>query len=110
VRALGEWFDYMADADAPGGCLLTSVATEFDGRPGPVRDAVLEALSSWSGYVAGELRAAVERGELAAETDVDQLVFELNGVALATEQALQLHHDPAAPDRARRAVARLLSR
>jgi hypothetical protein len=86
------------------------VATEFDGRPGPVRDAVLEALSSWSGYVAGELRAAVERGELAAETDVDQLVFELNGVALATEQALQLHHDPAAPDRARRAVARLLSR
>jgi hypothetical protein len=42
------------------------------------------------------------------DADLDQLAFELNGVILATDQAIQLHHDPAAPDRARRAMERLL--
>ncbi|MEV8637161.1 TetR/AcrR family transcriptional regulator [Streptosporangium sp. NPDC051023] len=105
----GEWIDYMLDGDAPGGCFITSVASEFDGRPGPVRDAVLAALSGWSAYVEGEIRAAVEAGDLPGETDIDQLAFELNGVALAADQAIQLHHDPAAPSRARRAIGRLLA-
>jgi AcrR family transcriptional regulator len=108
TRAFAEWIDYMAGAEGHGGCFLTSVATEFDGRPGPVRDAVLAALSRWSEYVAAELRSAVDAGELPADTDVDQLVFELDGIALAARQAIQLHADPAAPDRARRAIGRLL--
>ncbi|GAA3507539.1 hypothetical protein FHR32_001107 [Streptosporangium album] len=54
--------------------------------------------------------AAVEAGELPDETDADQLAFELNGVALAAGQAIQLHHDPEAPTRAHRAITRLLSR
>ncbi|GAA4606974.1 TetR/AcrR family transcriptional regulator [Actinoallomurus liliacearum] len=110
ARAFGEWIDSMADDEGNAGCFITSVATEFDGRPGPVRDAVLAALASWAGYVAAELRAAVEAGDLPGDTDVDQLVFELNGVALAAEQAIQLHRDPAAPERARRAIDRLLGR
>ncbi|MEV4188282.1 TetR/AcrR family transcriptional regulator [Streptosporangium canum] len=109
ARVFEEWVGYMQDDEAPGGCFLTSVATEFDGRPGPVRDAVLAALSDWSAYVTGEIRAAVEAGELPAETDVDQLVFELNGVALAADQATQLHRDPSVPSRARRAIGRLLT-
>jgi len=108
ARAFDEWIDYMAGGEGHGGCFLTSVATEFDGRPGPVRDAVLEALAAWSAYVASELNTAVDNRELPERTDVDQLVFELNGVALAADQAIQLHHDPQAPTRARRAVARLL--
>jgi len=49
------------------------------------------------------------RGELPPDTDIDQLVFELNGITLATDQATQLHHDPTAPTRARRAIDRLLN-
>jgi AcrR family transcriptional regulator len=109
-RAFGEWIDYMADGEGHGGCLLISAATEFDGRPGPVRDAILAALSGWAGYVAADLRTAVGEGELPPDTDVDQVAFELQGVALAAEQAIQLHRDPAAPARARTAVRRLLGR
>ncbi|WP_248962914.1 TetR/AcrR family transcriptional regulator [Sphaerisporangium perillae] len=109
AAVFGEWIDYMQDGKAPGGCFVTSVATEFDGRPGPIRDAVLAALSSWSAYVIGEIRAAVDAGELPPETDADQLAFELHGVVLAADQAIQLHHDPAAPTRARRAITRLLT-
>ncbi|GAA4621847.1 TetR/AcrR family transcriptional regulator [Actinoallomurus vinaceus] len=109
TRAFDEWIAYMAD-EGHGGCFLTSVATEFDGRPGPVRDAVLAALSRWSDYAAAELRTAVDAGDLPPDTDVDQLVFELGGVGLAAGQAIQLHRDPAAPERARRAIDRLLGR
>lgn len=108
ARSFGEWIDYMAEDEGHGGCFLTSVASEFDGRPGAVRDAVLEALAAWSAYVAAELNAAVDNRELPERTDVDQLVFELNGVALAANQSIQLHRDPLAPTRARRAIARLL--
>jgi AcrR family transcriptional regulator len=107
--AHGEWLDYMAGSAGPVGCFLTSVAAEFDGRPGPVRDAVRDALASWSEFVAGELRAAVAAGELPADTDLDQLAFELGGAVLAAQQAIRLHGDPTAPDRARRAIDRLLA-
>ncbi|MET7702668.1 TetR/AcrR family transcriptional regulator [Streptomyces sp. NPDC005485] len=109
TRAFDEWVDYMAEAEGHGGCFLTSVATEFDGRPGPIRDAVLEALAAWSAYVRAELRTAVETGELPPDTDVDQVAFELDGVVLAANQSIQLHRDPRTPARARRAIARLLA-
>ncbi|MET9904164.1 TetR/AcrR family transcriptional regulator [Streptomyces sp. NPDC006446] len=108
TRAFEEWIAYMAEDEGHGGCLLTSVASEFDGRPGPVRDAVLAALDAWTAYVSAELTTAVETGQLPERTDVDQLVFELGGVILAADQSIQLHRDPQAPTRARRAIARLL--
>jgi hypothetical protein len=38
------------------------------------------------------------------------VAIELQGVALAAEQGIQLHRDPSAPARARTAVRRLLGR
>jgi AcrR family transcriptional regulator len=108
--AFGAWIDAMAGQDAATGCFLTSVASEFDGRPGAIRDAVRAELGRWSDYVAAELRTALRAGELAADTDVDQLLFELDGVVLAARQAIQLHADTKGPDHARRALARLLDR
>ncbi|MEU4088423.1 TetR/AcrR family transcriptional regulator [Streptomyces aureus] len=108
ARTYDEWIAYMAEREGHGGCFLTSVATEFDGRPGPVRDAVLAALGTWTAYVKDELGTAVATGGLPAGTDVDQLAFELGGVVLAAGQSIKLHRDPQAPERARRAVARLL--
>jgi Transcriptional regulator len=108
TRTYDEWIAYMAEGEGHGGCFLTSVASEFDGRPGPVRDAVLAALGAWTAYVLAELDAAVETRQLPERTDVDQLAFELGGVILAAGQSIKLHRDPQAPTRARRAIARLL--
>ncbi|WP_405917920.1 TetR/AcrR family transcriptional regulator [Streptomyces sp. NBC_00728] len=108
TRTYDEWIAYMAEGEGHGGCFLTSVASEFDGRPGPVRDAVLAALGAWTAYVLAELDTAVETRQLPERTDVDQLAFELGGVILAAGQSIKLHRDPQAPTRARRAIARLL--
>jgi AcrR family transcriptional regulator len=109
TRAFGEWIDYMTEDEDHHGCILTSIATEYDERPGAIRDAVLAALSQWSAYVNTDLELAIEAGELPADSDPGQLQFELAGVILATQQAILLHHDATAPERARRAIHRLLS-
>jgi AcrR family transcriptional regulator len=105
------WVTYLdREREAfPGGCLFTASAVEFDGREGPVRDAVARLYTVWRRRLTRDIRAAVELGELPADTDPDQLVFELNGIYFALNHSVQLFGDRTAPDRARRALRRVLS-
>ncbi|MFI9298871.1 TetR family transcriptional regulator C-terminal domain-containing protein [Kitasatospora aureofaciens] len=101
------WIDYLEHGGiAEGGCFLTAAATEFDGRPGPVRDAVAQAAGRWLAYLEHLAAAAVETGDLPPDTDPAQIAFELNGIAMSANQAIQLQRDDAAPQRARRAMHR----
>lgn len=100
--------DYLEAPLLPGGCLMTAALTEFDGRPGPVRDAVAEVWSRWRQQLRADLAAAVENGELPGGFDVDQALFEIVAAGLALNAAMQLQHDEAAADRARRAIERAL--
>lgn len=99
---------YLEAPLLPGGCLMTAALTEYDGRPGPVRDAVAEAWSRWRNQLRADLTAAVENGELPAEFDIDQALFEIIAAGLALNAAMQLQHDRAAAGRARRAIERAL--
>jgi hypothetical protein len=90
---------------------VTAAATEFDGRTGPVRDAVVADSALWRTMLEREVEVAVRAGELPPDTDPELLAFELGGIALATNQAAQLHGDEAAAEaHAGRAVERLLGR
>ncbi|MEU0564714.1 hypothetical protein ABZ297_04840 [Nonomuraea sp. NPDC005983] len=53
----------------------------------------------------GDAAALAHAGDLPGDTDPDQVVFELLGVLMSLNHALQLHQDDRAPARARRAVA-----
>ncbi|MEU1935802.1 TetR/AcrR family transcriptional regulator [Streptomyces coeruleorubidus] len=109
LSALCEaWVSYLERELLPGGCFFTAAAAEFDGRDGPVRDAIAGLDSLWRRDLSIHIRRAVTVGELPADTDPDQLVYELVGIMLALNHSLQLHHDKQAPGRARRAVQRLL--
>jgi AcrR family transcriptional regulator len=102
VAACTSWMTYLAGDVFPGGCFLTAAATEFDGRPGPVRAAVAAALATWLGALERDARIAVDAGELAPDTDPRALVYELNALALAANQARQLFDDDEAPARSLR--------
>jgi AcrR family transcriptional regulator len=104
-----RWIDLISGDTWPSGCFWTASSAEFDGRPGPVRDALAEALQQFDRAMEREVSRAVDAGELAPDTDPAQIVFELRGVVMATNQQLQLHEDPAAPRRAKAAVRRILS-
>jgi hypothetical protein len=109
LRALCEsWISYLERGVLPGGCFFTAAATEFDGRDGPVRDAVAGLYSRWLRDLRGHVRRAVHHGDLPPDTDPDQLVFEIVGIMLALNHVAQLQADPSAAGRARRAVDRLL--
>lgn len=109
VAACERWIGYLAEEALPGGCFIVTTSAEWDAREGPVRDAVLAAQSRWLRTLQADAEVAVRARELPADADPAQLTFELNGVAMSLNQALQLFHDPLAATRARRAVARILA-
>lgn len=94
----------------PGGCFLTTASVEFDNRPGPVRDAVAETMRRWHGLLEREARIAIDNGELDPARDPADVAFELNALAMAANNAFQLHGDKSAFPRARRAMERVLAK
>jgi AcrR family transcriptional regulator len=99
---------YLEREVFPGGCFLSAAAAEFDGRPGPVRDAVAAASRAWCDQLEGQAGIAVAKGELPAGTDPAQVAFELNALADGANAAFQLHGDRQAFEHARLAIARVL--
>jgi AcrR family transcriptional regulator len=109
LRALLEGYLAYLERDVlPGGCFLTAAATEFDGRPGPVRDAIAAAGRAWARELETQAELARAQGELPADTDPLQLVFELSAAPTRANLVYQLYGDRTAFARARTAIARLL--
>ncbi|MEV6044099.1 MULTISPECIES: TetR/AcrR family transcriptional regulator [Streptomyces] len=109
LRALCEaWVSYLERELLPGGCFFTAATAEFDGRPGPVRDAIAGMDALWRRDLSIHIRRAITIGDLPADSDPVQLVYELVGTMLALNHSLQLHHDRQAPGRTRRVMKRLL--
>lgn len=108
LAACDAWVDHLEQRVFPGGCFLTAASMEFDDREGPVREQVVAALDRWRAVLERDVRAAVAAGELPPETDPAQVWFECNALAIGLNQALQLHRDASAPERARRAMRRAI--
>ena len=111
LRAICDaWVSYLERRVFPGGCFFAATAPEFDDRGGPVRDRLVDQASRWRRVLGREIRTAIEDGDLPPNTDPRQLAMELNGVVLVLNHDLRLLQDAKAPDRARRAMRRILAR
>ncbi|UOZ06244.1 TetR/AcrR family transcriptional regulator [Amycolatopsis sp. WQ 127309] len=109
LRSVCEaWIAYLERDILPGGDFFTAAASEFDGRGGPVRDAIKGLTELWHRDVRLHIQLAISEGELPAGTDTDQLLHDLVGVMLALNLFRQLHEVPQAGARARHAVNALL--
>jgi AcrR family transcriptional regulator len=105
---LDNWLDYMERGIFAGGCFFAAATIEMDGRPGPVRDSVAHQMTRWAETLADYARAAIERGELRADTDPEQLAFELDALGTGVNSGWQLHEDAVVFERGHRAIRRRL--
>ncbi len=98
------WISYLERDVFAGGCFLTAASSEFDGRPGPVHDAVAATLAGWHRTLQSQVRVAIRAGELSPDADPEMIAFQLNALAMAANQAIQLFGDRQAPRMAQRAM------
>jgi AcrR family transcriptional regulator len=108
VAICHSWLDYVRRRVFPGGCFFAAASFEFDGRPGPVRDAVAKQMDDWFAALEKAIRMAKDEGHLDAEVEPAQLAFELNALLFGANFAYNLRHDEEAFARATRAIERRL--
>ncbi len=90
------------------GCIYISGAVEYDDRPGAIREELEAMVLAWQTALFRCVEQATEMGHLRADTDPQQMVFEMYGLILA------LHHDarfikrPGSVERAQLGFERLM--
>ena len=109
LRALFERWVRRVSLELDSGCIYISGAVEFDDRPGPVRDALVEMVRTWHAALERAIDMAIEAGHLRADTDAAQVLFELHGLILALHHDARFLRNPGTLDRARAGFARVLS-
>ncbi len=103
-----NWLERTA-LEADSGCLYIACATEYDDRPGEVRDVLVAMIRAWQRELTRAIKQAVETGELLASTDAEELVFQLYGIVLVLHHDARLLKSEGAIDRAERAFERLIA-
>ena len=109
LRALFDrWFKRVS-VEIDAGCIYISGAVEFDDRPGPVRDALVAMVQTWQSTLERAIRIAIDEGHLRADTDPQQLLFEVHGLILALHHDARFLRHPGADARARAGFENVLS-
>ena len=96
VRCLFEQWVIWATRELSGGCPFIAAASEFDDRPGLVRDRVVSHLRDVTGTIARAAQIAVEEGHLRPDLNLHQFAFDFWAILLALHghARLGLSDDP----------------
>jgi AcrR family transcriptional regulator len=105
-----HWLDWTESAELPGGCPMIGGASEFDDKPGPVRDMLAGGQRTWIDTLKRTVRQAIEEGQMPDDTDPEQIAFEMFGIALVVHHHRRLLGYPKARARALAALDKLLTR
>jgi AcrR family transcriptional regulator len=92
------------------GCIYISGAVEFDDRPGPVRDAIASSVRTWLAAMDRAVRQAQELGQLNAQADPSQVLFEIHGLILALHYEARFLKSPGSIERAVKGFGSILQR
>lgn len=102
-----QWIEGNA---GQGSCFFMALTHEYDDRPGPIRDLLVQSQRDWYDTVARVAASAVEEGHLRTDLDCDQLAYEFVGIGMVFQQSAKLLENPQAEGRARGAFEALLER
>jgi len=108
LKALFDRWMRRVSVEIDSGCIYISGAVEFDDRPGPVRDALATMVQSWQNALQRAIGIAIAEGHLRADTDPQQVVFEVHGLILALHHDARFLRNPVATERVRAAFDRVV--
>jgi len=108
VKALYEvWLEWTTQ-ELSGGCPFLAAATEFDDRPGLVRDRLVGHLSDVLDTIKRAAQLAVEERHFRSDLDVDQFAFDFWAIIMSFHHYARLLRRADANSRANQAFANLL--
>ena len=110
LRAMfGNWMQ-RSSVEIDSGCIYISGAIEFHERTGPVRDALVRSVMAWHAALRRSIEQGMELGELRADTDPDQMLFEIHGLILALHYGARFLKTPGSIARALRGFDNTVAR
>ena len=102
-----RWIIRVRDVEAKQGCIYTAGAFELDDREGPLRDLLHDEVTRWRAALRRTVLQAMEAGHLKPDTDPEQLVAEVCGLAMSLVHDTRFLRDPRAAERSQRTWERL---
>ena len=110
LRMLFDNWMKRTSVEIDSGCIYISGAVEFDDRPGPVRDALVDTVRTWHSAMKRAIAQAKHEGHLNADVDEDQTLFEIHGLILALHYEARFLRTPESIARAHRGFDHILAR
>jgi len=105
-----NWLGWTTRAGLSGGCPIAAALFELDDQDSEIRDEVMAMESRWREILAQLAQDAIARGELRADLDVDQFVWEICGIYLSHHASSRFLKDAASDSRAQIAFQALIQR
>jgi AcrR family transcriptional regulator len=94
-----RWIQHTS-TEVRSGCIYISGAVEFDDRAGCVRDELVASIQSWLGAIQKAIELTVTAGHFKADTNAQQVVFDMHGLILALHLEARFLKNPTAPSKA----------
>jgi AcrR family transcriptional regulator len=103
-----NWKNWIDGNSLPGGCVMIASSTEFDDKPGAVRDEIVCMMNELMQSLTRTAQLAIEEGHFKANTDPRQFAFEFESLLHGYHLLKRLLKDPDARERSDTALERLL--
>jgi AcrR family transcriptional regulator len=91
------------------GCIYISGAVEYDDRPGMIREELAGMVRTWQAALRRCVEQSISMGHLRADTDPQQLVYEMYGLILALHHDARFLKEPGSVTRAETGFERLIN-
>lgn len=103
-----RWVERTRVVEAHTGCIYTAGGFELDDREGELRDHLHTAVLQWRSTVRRTILQGIDAGHLRPDLDAEQLVSDINALAVGLLYDVRFLRAPRAAERALNAWARLL--
>lgn len=100
LRALFDNWMKRTTIELDSGCIYISGAIEFHDNIGPVRNALVQSVTTWHEALRRAIVQCKERGDLRADADEDQILSQIHGLILVLHYEARFMRSPGAMQRA----------